>query len=212
MPLIAKEQTGSSIDPIPEGVYIGICDRVIDLGTHHDKVFDSNRRKVLLQWELPESRGSFERDGKKVDLPRAISRRYTLSLSEKANLRRDLEAWRSRKFTHDELSGFDLKTVLGAPCQLQVVHEASREGRTYATIAAIMALPKGTPKPKPENPLEFFSFDDSMKIPSTLPDWIQDIMKESNEYKLENMPADQSVPEPGTDEPPMTEDESNVPF
>jgi hypothetical protein len=136
MALTAKENSGPGIVPIPEGVYVATCYAVIDLGTHTSPVYGNERRKVLLQWEIPEVRGDFERDGKKVNLPRAISQCYTLSLSEKANLRSDLEAWRGRKFTAEELNGFDLKTILGAACQLQIVHEASRDHGIFICIGS----------------------------------------------------------------------------
>src|SRR6185436_8399648 len=113
---------GADIQPIDPGVYTAACYGIIDLGTHLNPVFGSEQHKILVQWELPEVRGEFERDGKKLNLPRAVSKRYTLSLSEKANLRRDLESWRGRKFATQELAGFDLRALLGVSCQLQIVH------------------------------------------------------------------------------------------
>jgi hypothetical protein len=109
-----------------------------------------------------------------------------LSLSEKANLRRDLESWRGRKFTAAELAGFDLKAIMGTACQLQVTHDTNKEGRTYAGVAAIMALPRGYKGPKPENPLAFFSFEEAgaaPTMPADLPEWVQKIIAESREWK-----------------------------
>jgi hypothetical protein len=186
MSLTAKEKNGLEIEPIPAGVYAAVCYSVIDLGTHPNPTFGNETHKVLIQWEVPEVRGEFERDGVKSNKPRAISKRYTLSLSEKANLRRDLESWRGRKFTPQQLTGFDLQTLLGAACQLQIVHETNKEGRTYATIAAIMALPKGMPRLKPENPLTFFSFEEAgqqPELPDGLPEWVANIVHESKEWR-----------------------------
>ncbi len=186
MSLIAKENSGANIEPIAPGVYVAVCYGLIDLGTHLNPLFGNEAHKVLVQWEIPEVRGDFDRDGQKVSLPRAISKRYTLSLSEKANLRRDLESWRGRKFTAQELAGFDLRNLLGAACQLQIVHETNKEGRTFGTIAAIMALPKGMPKPAPENPQAFFSFEEAGAnpvLPAGVPEWITKIITESNEWR-----------------------------
>ena len=58
-------------------------------------------------------------DGK----PFLISRRYSLSLHEKSSLRRDLESWRGRAFTQEELRGFDLEVLIGVGCLVSVVHE-----------------------------------------------------------------------------------------
>ena len=56
------------------------------------------------------------------DRPAAISKEFTLSLHERANLRRVLISWRGRQFTAEELGGFELANVLGANAMLNVVH------------------------------------------------------------------------------------------
>jgi hypothetical protein len=201
MSLTAREKSGVEIEPIPAGVYVAVAYGLVDLGTHHSPTFGNESHKVLVQWEVPEVRGEFERDGQKVSLPRAISKKYTLSLSEKANLRRDLESWRGRKFTAQELSGFDLRALLGAACQLQIVHETSKEGRIYATIAAIMALPKGTPRPKPENTPTFFSFEEAgakPELPADLPEWVEKLVMESREWRNAMTGSPANAPAPGT--------------
>jgi hypothetical protein len=212
---------GGDFKPLPEGVYVATCYSIIDLGTHvSDKFKDKAgafkvQRKVLFGWEVPEERIDVERDGKSVNLPRAISRKYTLSLHEKAELRKTLEAWRGKAFTAAELEGFDVKAVLGASCQLQVVHEHSEDGKTWANIGAIMALPKGMPRPKAENPLTFFSFDDWDKktesIPA-LPEWVDKILQESEEFKAAQGGTQESAePEPGA-ETQSAADDSDLPF
>jgi hypothetical protein len=221
MALTAKEKGGVDIEPIPAGVYVATCYGLVDLGTHANAVFGGEQHKILVQWELPEVRAEYERDGAKVNLPRAISKRYTLSLSEKANLRRDLESWRGRKFTAPELAGFDLRALLGAACQLQIVHETSaKENRIYATIAAIMALPKGMPKPKPENPHSFFSFEEAgekLVMPAGMPEWISKIITESREWRergaTKTTPASTPVPPPAAAMTAGTENDwPDVPF
>jgi len=100
-----------------------ICYGVYDLGTQFNETFGNKNHKVLLQWELPEARIDIQKDGEDLNLPRAQSKIYTLSLHEKANLRKDLESWRGKSFTATELEGFDLKNLLGVDCQLQVIHK-----------------------------------------------------------------------------------------
>ena len=156
MPLIATDNA-TNIDPVPEGVHIAVNYAVCDLGTQESKFGPA--RKVLLIWELPEQRIQMERDGKQIDMPRAISARFTLSLNEKASLRRCLESWRGRSFTAQELKGFDLAAVLGKPLQIQVMKAVSKEGREYSKPAAYMALPKGMQTPEPENETILFFYD-----------------------------------------------------
>lgn len=209
MALTAKESGGSSIAPIEPGVYVGICYGVLDLGTHENRTYGKEEHRVLLQWELPDCRGEFERDGEKVDLPRAISKRYTLSLHEKSNLRRDLESWRGRSFTEQELEGFDLQNVLGTPCQLQINHETTEKGKTFAAVASIMSLPRGAPKPgKTENPLSFFSFEDGGELPETIPEWTRELIQESREWQARRSSHAGTAPPPEA----VEEEEEGIPF
>lgn len=183
MPLIAKESGGMKIDPVPEGVHIAVCYGVIDLGTHFSPMFQKSARKILLQWELPNCRGTFDRDGVPTDLPRAISERYTLSLHEKAELRGTLVAWLARSLTAAELEGFDLRQLLGRGCQLQVIHETKKD-KTFAKIAALMALPQGVAKPPLENPPAYFAFEDPESCAiEELPQWVRREIMESDEWR-----------------------------
>src|SRR3990167_2490369 len=68
---------------------------------------------------------------------------------EKANLRKHLEAWRGKKFTKEELDGFDVEKLLGVNCQLQVIHNLSDNGGTFANVQAIVPLGKGMVKIRP---------------------------------------------------------------
>jgi hypothetical protein len=171
-----------NFDPVPQGLHHAVCYGLYDLGTQFQEKFGTYIRKVLIAWEIPGERILIEKDGVKMDLPRAMSRQYTQSLHEKSNLRKDLESWRSKAFTEEELEGFDLKTVLGANCLLQVIHK-TKDGRTFANVANIVSLPKNMVKVQPENPLRYFSFTDMDIIPEGTPDWISDIIKASGEWQ-----------------------------
>ena len=206
MGLIAKETGGGmTIDPVPSGVHIAVCYGVVDLGTHHDERYKTDKRKIRVMWELPHCRGQFEKDGKQMDLPRAISTQYTLSLGEKANLRKDLESWRGQPFTQDQLNGFDLKVLIGKACQIQVIQKPRRDGNgLYAEVSSIMSLPKGTAVPTLENPSLFFSLDDLDKpeLPD-MPDWIKKIIMESQEWRKlagNGQPAQAQAQQPAYDD------------
>lgn len=168
MSLIASTQA-SDFEIVPAVTTVGICYRVIDLGTQQTSGDWGVKRakKISLSWELPDEKMA---DGERVF---SIHKRYTLSLHEKAVLRKDLEAWRGVPFTDDELKGFDIRNLLGKPCLLGIVHDASN-GKTFANISSILKLPKGMPVPAHQNPLIQFdlsnfdqavydSFSDSLK-------------------------------------------------
>ena len=184
MALYAKDEGGKDFDPVPAGIHVAICTAVYDLGTQFNEKFNNHTRKVLIQWELPDQRITIQDkdSGQDLDLPRVISKTYTLSLHEKANLRKELEGWRGKSFTEQELEGFDILKLLGVCCQIQIIHKKT-EKRTYANIVAIFPLPKEQWK-EPENPLRSFSFDDGGKIPDGTPDWIKEIICGSDEWEM----------------------------
>jgi len=175
--------TGSDFKPIDAGTYVAICSRIIDQGTQ-ESTFNGEKklkRKVLIGWEVPEVEIEDAHGDKR---PALVMSSYTASLHEKAALRKDLESWRGRKFTAEELTGFDLRNILGQPCMINVVH--SEDGQ-YANVQAVMALPKGMPKPgKPNDPIHFDlnEFDDA--VFDKLSDKLRDKIKASPEYKAIN--------------------------
>lgn len=142
MPIIARAPE-SKFTPAPEGLHQAVCVDVHDMGLQ--KTPWGEKHKVLIVWQIEQIN---DETGKRFD----VRNFYTLSLSEKANLRRDLECWRGRKFTEDELGGFDLDKLLGANCQLQIVHNLSDEGKTYANIQAVVPFSaKLGPKLQPQD-------------------------------------------------------------
>jgi len=140
MAIMAKKTGGGDFTPCPGGSHIAICVDVVDLGLVETSYSGKSKKvhKIRVVWQTGEKRD----DGK----PHYVGRRYTLSLHERSSLRKDLEAWRGRSFTEEELEGFDVERLLGAAALLSVVQQA-RDGSVYANINAIMRPPKGTSSP-----------------------------------------------------------------
>lgn len=131
-------KSGGDFKPCPAGTHAAVCVDVVDLGMLPG--FDGKvQHKIKIVWQVDELRD----DGK----PFAVSKRYTPSLHEKASLRKDLEAWRNQQFTDEELDGWDLENIIGAPAMLQVVH-VTKNGKIFANIQAIMRLPKMMSAPR----------------------------------------------------------------
>ena len=164
--MILKDSGGEDFEIAPAGVYQAVCYQVIDMGIKENKTFNNHQRKLRVAWELI---GAVMKDGR----PYSISSLYTASLSRKANLRRDLEAWRGRAFTEQELAGFSPKGLLGVGCQINVIHNESG-GNTYANIGSIMPLPKGTEAPATQNEKIYFSWDETRDEYDKLPDWVKE--------------------------------------
>lgn len=178
MSLEAKDSGGQDFEPLSENIHHAVCSRIYDLGTQHSEMFGTDSHKVLITWEVPGE--TIEIDGE--DVPRIISKEYTLSLSKKSNLRPALEAWRGKKFSEKELQGFNVEKLVGANCQLQIVH-VKKEDKTYGNIAAIMALPKGTEKITAFNGTHVYKIEDSNNFPDSTPEWIKKKIMNSKEWK-----------------------------
>lgn len=139
MAITVSATTGGEYQAAPAGVHQAVCCDVVDLGMVETEWQGTKKtaHKVRVIWQIDARMD----DGR----PFTVSSRYTASLHEKARLRADLQSWRGRAFTADELAAFDLEKLIGAGCLLNVVHTA-RNGRTYADIVAIMPLPARSPK------------------------------------------------------------------
>ena len=182
MTLLAAAPEGMDFELAPEGNHLVVCYMVCDLGYHETEWqgVKNNKRKVRLSFELS---GTAMEDGR----PFSISQNYTLSLSDKSNLRRDLQSWRGRAFTEQELKGFDLFNVLGKACFLNVIHTRSKDGtRTYANAASIASLPAGTPAPDICNELVKFSLDDfDQSAYDALPKWLKEKINLHQQHKTQ---------------------------
>lgn len=139
MPIIAKRPE-STYTPCPEGLHHAVCVDVCDLGVVTSTFGD--KHKVRIVWQIEEENTETRRRFE-------ARKQYNLSLHEKATLRKDLEAWRGRKFTDDELRGFDLEKLIGANCQIQIVHDISEDASIWANVQAIVPAPKNVAKLAP---------------------------------------------------------------
>jgi len=175
MSLTVKESGGTFV-PCPAGSHLGICVGIIDLGTQVSPFNDEltgepkMNKQVFIQWELPNELMA-------NDEPFTIGRFYTASLSEKANLRKDLQAWRGREFTAEELDGFSLKNILGKACLLSVIHYTKKNGSAGAKVGSVMQLTKGTDIPKPRNKMVAFDIEA----------WDQEVYLNLDEYWRESI-------------------------
>lgn len=143
---------GSDFTPVPAGTHFAVCDQVVDLGKQRivsQMYGESVKHQVYIRWQIPAERVEWEKDGQKHEGPAVIGKTYTVSLSDKANLRKDLQAWRGKPFTPDELRGFDIAKLLGVPATITVTH-TDKDQKTYANVASLGGIPKGMPKPELE--------------------------------------------------------------
>lgn len=191
MAIIAKETGGKDFKKVPPGAHFAICNMVVDLGLQ-EGFSGKPQHKVYLRWEVPDERVSYEKDGQQIEGPCSIGCMYTLSLSEKANLRKTLENWRGKAFTPAELQGFDITNVLGKACQIMVTHEDAN-GKTYANVTGVMGVSRDqrerAGKAKAENPLIAYSLEDDPAILQQLPKWLQEKIANRLEAPTDPVPS-----------------------
>ena len=211
MSMIASDNQGSSIPKLEGGVYTAISSAIVDLGLQKNEKFDKTQRKFMMIWTILNE--TIEVNGEQ--LPRQLSKEYSFSLHEKSTLRKDLQAWRGKAFTEDELRGFNILNVLNVPCQLQVLLE-EKNGRQYNNIASIMALPKGSEVEGLDNTYYFdIETMDSWTNWKKIPQWIRERIKKAENYQTTGLAEYVERTEEETDEAietviPNTEDD--LPF
>lgn len=195
----SSDAGSGSFTPAPAGTHVARCIKLIDLGTQRGEYQGkpTRRNQVLVSWELPGE--LIEIDGE--EKPIVTSRFYTNSLTEKANLRADLETWRGRSFTEQELDRFDLETILGKPCLLNIVSKG--DGKTK--VASVAGLPKGMDCPPQVNEAFTFWLDefDAGKF-DELSDGIKKIVEKSEEFQA--MMGNGGKPQSAPEEPEYSDD------
>lgn len=188
MSLKAKRKAVSTIPPMDGGTHMAVCVAVVDLGEQY-KQFEKQKQgkyaeECMFIFEIPSER--VEVDGE--DKPRWLSsRRFTVSLHERAALYQMLTSWRGKALTDAELDpqgeGFDLMQMAGVPAMLSVTIAEKDDGSKFNRIEAVTGFPKGIPAPQPENEILIFDADEpDMAVLDKLPEWIQNIIRKSTQF------------------------------
>ncbi len=203
---------------IEAGLHMARCYKMVQVGTVRElfKGEYKTMQKIRIGWELPELLKVFK-EGTGPQ-PRVFEQEFTLSMGEKANLRKILTSWRGRAFTEEEAKCFDVTKLIGVPCLLNITHKPSKSDPTkiYEDISGITPLMKGQKCPPQVNPSFILSFDewDENKF-NSLPDFVKDKIKTSLEYqamqtKAQNLfVGDDGLPK---DLPADFYDDEDIPF
>lgn len=119
----------STFKPTPEGMHNAVCVDIIELPKQQTPWGEKDKIKIVWETSAPMD------DGR----PYLAFATETRNLSSKSNLRALLKGWRGRDFTPEELAkGFDPETLIGACCQLVIVHQLGKNGNTYANVSTII--------------------------------------------------------------------------
>lgn len=190
---------------IPAGNYLGRCYQMIEIGTVKETILGTEKimHKVRIGWELPTELKVFKEEN--GEQPRVISKEFTLSMHEKSSLRIALKSWRGKDFTEDQAKSFDITSLLGVPCMINIIHKPAKSdpSKIYEEISGITGVPKGITVPDQINNTICLSFDNfDFDVFDALPDFIKDKIKSSQEWSTMTQPQEiGSHSEPSDDLP-----------
>ena len=199
--IIATDE-GGNFKLIEPGTYPARCYQMIYMGTIKENIMgkEMEMKKVFLTWELPTELEVFKEEN--GEQPHVVSKEFTLSMNEKANLRHSLQSWRGKNFTDEEAKSFDITKLIGAPCQLNLIHKATKVGKMRIEIAAITPLAKGQKCPIQINESVVFSVQQpDWDVFAKLSSFIQEKIKKSTEYADLQVPINLTKAEPSSDLP-----------
>jgi len=192
MSLTVSAKSGD-FQQVPVGQTKAISFKIVDVGTRMEQ-FQSEpekpRRSLFMFWECPDHLMDDDR-------PMTIFKQYSHTLNENSNLFKDLKAWRGRAFTAEELDGFDLLTVLGVSCEIEVV-KSKAENSTRTFVDGVYKPDGGAKKTETVNVVQAFDLEEYCNefngssnekskemcdVYEDLPAFMQDMITESFEVK-----------------------------
>lgn len=213
MSMVASDNLGIEIPKLEGGVYTSISSAMVDLGLQKSEKFKTTQRKFMLIWTIQGE--EVEINGEKQ--ARQISKEYSFSLNEKSTLRKDLQSWRGKVFTDEELRGFNLLNVLNVACQLQIILE-EKNGKQYNNIAGIMSLPKGT-KISPLDDVYYFDIEniETWSNWGRITKWIQERIKKAENFESSGLKKyveeyEEVIKEQEEKDPELKSANDNLPF
>ena len=161
-------------EPIPDGLQAAVLVNHFDLGFQAAFVGERPKHKVALLWELAARKSEGSRF--------TVSKEYTAILSDSSNLRLMLENWRNGPLAESELRGFELGSLRGVQCTLDLVRKMKRNGRdTFVDVVGVYRPRKSAPVLKIETPEVF------------VPEWIAQKMSEALPVSAVEETADEYV-------------------
>lgn len=174
----------SNYEIVPAGNHVARVYRFLHIGTAPEEYMGESKEmnKIMLGFELLNEKKVFKEE--KGPEPLAISREFTLSMGKKSNLRKFIEDMLGIAFMDTEAYSFDVESLIGEACLLNVVHVTSKNGNEYALAKSASPLPKGMEVPKAYNPVQKLSYDNfNEELFNSLPKFIKEKIMKTKEFK-----------------------------
>tara|TARA_Y100000310_G_scaffold325342_1_gene388649 strand:+ start:815 stop:1417 length:603 start_codon:yes stop_codon:yes gene_type:complete len=127
MSTILKDESKSDWENPKVGMTAAICIDVVDLGVQSTEYGDKEQIKLVFQLDQERTDGA----------PMRIGRKYTKTLNDKGNFRKDLKSWRGADLTAEERAEFDADKLIGAQAQVLITEFQKTDGTPGTSIGAI---------------------------------------------------------------------------
>lgn len=165
--VIAKDSS-KTFKPVPAGNHQAVCYDVWDIKVQEVEYNNVKKyqHKIIVGWEL----SKLNENGKRY----RVSKKYTLSLSDKATLTKDLEGWTGKSLTKEDKLGIDVDTMITKNCILNVIHK-EYEGKEFAIISSVGPLIEGMVEIKAETE-------------RSTPEWIEKLINKASYQAMDEVP------------------------
>lgn len=219
---VKSQSAPKNFTPLEAGNYLARLVQVIDLGMQKQRPYQGQEKppahEVMLTYELGTEFVKDENGNDQEDKPRWISESIPLR-----SLEQDLAKSTKRIKALDpkmECAG-DLAAMVGLPCTVTVVTNPDKKDPTkiYTNVGNVTPPMKGIPVPELVNPPKVLDLDvPDMEVFESLPEWVQDKIKNNLEYAgsalqaaIEGgVPAEKNSQEP--EEVPFDEEDEDSPY
>lgn len=172
------------VESVEEGNYIARVCKIVYMGTVEGEYKGEKNAdyKVNITWELPTEMKVWKEG--EPEMPTIISKKYTLSMGKKSNLRPIVEGIRGG-MKDEEAYDYDLDDLLGKTCLLSVTYGVSETGKEKQNVSTSKVM-KGMTIPDAVNEPVILSYSNwNTDVFNALPEFIRNEMKSTPEYKSE---------------------------
>jgi len=195
-----QNNSGGDFEKHPAGWALGVCTRVIDVGTHWNDNKQKDQRKLMVVFESEK----LMPDGDYKDQPFLLFSNFNYSMYQNSMLCQFVEDWRGQRFeSQSQADDFDLSKLLGQKAFMNIVHNDK-----YVNIQTIGPVPDGMTPPNPVGDLILVDQDDlNPLMVEKLSDKMKERVLNAKERKDEEKPQNSAT----TGAAPTPVDERNPP-
>lgn len=165
------------VNQFEDGSYVAIPYAIIYLGTQSYLGEPQKSERVNLTFEIPSETAEFNG----VVKPKVISMEVGLSFTDKSKLPGIIQSITGKKLTDEEASIFDLDTILGMPCMIEIF--TNEKG--YQNVKSVSKLMKGVDAGKLFNPISVLDYDQNWNKEKyeKLPEFMRNKVKSAPQYQ-----------------------------